>query len=94
MKPEEVNENYLHKRVRELGGEHRRIKWLGHDKSPDDLVSLPGRFPFLVEVKAPGVKFPHNAHERAQAREHERLRRMGFKVFVVSSFEEIDEVLR
>lgn len=94
MKPEAIIENYLHKRVRELGGKHRRMKFIGHDKAPDDLIAIPGRFPFFVECKAPGVKFPHNAHERAQAREHERLRRMGFKVFVASSFEEIEEILK
>ena len=93
-KPEDIIEDYLHKRVRELHGHHRRVKFPGRDGAPDDLISIPLRFPFFVECKAPGVKFPHNAHERKQEREHKRLRRMGFKVFVVSSFAEVDEVLK
>jgi hypothetical protein len=51
---------------------------------------------FFVELKAddlPG-EFPRDAHERAQHREHERMRRFGLVVHVVQSLADLDEVLR
>jgi hypothetical protein len=93
-------ENYLVERVKALGGEVRKVKWIGRTGAPDRLVMLPGggvrglsqetRKPatIWVELKAPGEKAkPH------QAREHERMRRMGQRVEVVDSFEQVDEVL-
>lgn len=102
-------EAQLVKRVGELGGEVRKVKWIGRVGAPDRLVMLPPRCPRLVdgkvidhngpiwvELKAPGkaATFPRNAHERAQHREHERMRRVGQRVEVVDSFEQIEELLR
>lgn len=49
-----------------------------------------------IELKAPGgaATFPKNAHERAQHREHERMRKMGQRVEVVDSYERIEEILK
>lgn len=47
---------------------------------PDRIVLLPGKRMEFVEVKAPG-KEPTSG----QLREHERLIRLGFSVFVVDS---------
>jgi len=92
-------EQYLVKRVNELGGEVRKVKWIGRRGAPDRLVMLPGDFgrfgedsapsrTIWVELKAPGEKAkPH------QVREHERMRRMGQHVVVVDSIEGVDEVL-
>lgn len=102
-------EKYLVKRVKELGGEVRKVKWLGRNSAPDRLAMLPQR-PALInrfgdsaspdrtiwfEVKAPGLaaSFPLGAHEQAQHREHERMRKMGQRVEVVDSYERVDEVL-
>lgn len=49
---------------------------------PDRLVLLPGADIFFVETKAPG-KLPTDA----QLREHERIRALGFRVFVMDSKE-------
>lgn len=117
MRESEI-ETYLVKRVNELGGEVRKVKWIGRRGAPDRLVMLPGfklrhesennteAAAYLqnmqerlaatmglgrtiwVELKAPGEKAkPH------QAREHERMRRMGQCVVVVDSMEGVDEVL-
>jgi hypothetical protein len=48
-----------------------------------------------VELKAPGklATFPKGAHEEAQHREHDRMRKMGQHVVVIDSKEGVDEVL-
>ena len=84
---ENVIEKYLHNRVRALGGDYRRVSWIGRNAASDDLILLPGRH-LLVECKRPGKQATP-----AQAREHDRLRAAGFEVHVVSTFAEIDEIL-
>lgn len=95
-------EAYLVKRVKALGGEVRKVKWIGRRGAPDRLVMLPTRMdpPALrcpktllaatiwVELKATGVEpEPH------QVREHARMRRMGQRVVVIDSLQGVDEVL-
>lgn len=89
-------EKYLVKRVKELGGECRKIQFIGRPGAPDRLVMLPPEFKFdlptdttiWVELKAPDKKAePH------QLREHERMRKMGQRVAVIDSLAGVDEVL-
>lgn len=100
-------EKRLVKRVGELGGEVRKVQWVGRRSAPDRLVMLPPDYmkfeddeprptTIWVELKAPGgaATFPKNAHEKAQHREHERMRQMGQRVVVVDSYEQIEEVLK
>lgn len=103
MKERDI-ERYLVKRVKELGGEVRKVQWIGRSGAPDRLVMLPIRFPaparwtgtIWVELKNPDAikTFPANAHERAQAREHERMRKMGQRVAVIGMIEQVEELLR
>lgn len=90
-------EDYLVKRVREMGGEVRKVKWLGRNGAPDRLVMLKGihNHAIWVELKAEGLTalFPHTPHERQQHREHERMRAMGQRVVVIDSLKGVDEVL-
>jgi hypothetical protein len=91
--------------VKSLGGEVRKVVWVGRKNAPDRLVMLPEiRFgggttvpaqTVWVELKNPKtiVTFPANAHERAQAREHERMRRLGQRVEVIGTIEQIEELL-
>lgn len=92
MTPEGKVEAHLKRRVKELGGEVRKLGWIGRANAPDRLVLLPSRvwgspedFHPLVELKAPGVK-----PSAAQLREHERLRNAGFTVLVLDSVEAVD----
>lgn len=80
-------EKYLVKCVKELGGEVRKVKWIGRHSAPDRLVMLPARSTW-VELKAPG-KGP----TAAQAREHKRMRDLGQHVEVINSFEGVDALL-
>lgn len=105
---ESTVEEYLVKRVKQLGGEIRKVKWVARDAAPDRLVMLPSLptevdgiafeaspFSFYVELKAEGLaaKFPHNEHERAQKREHDRMRAFGLRVEVIDSKQQIDELI-
>lgn len=92
-------EAHLVKRVKQLGGEVRKVQWVGRRGAPDRLVMLPaeydkqGRcFPWQsvwVELKAPGVEA-----EPYQLREHDRMRKMGQRVVVIDSVEGVEELLR
>jgi len=97
---ESVIEAYLVKRVKEVGGECRKLKWIGRNGAPDRLVMLPPvkvgeNSTIWVELKAEGLAalFPHTPHERQQAREHARMRDMGQHVVVIDSFAGVDELL-
>lgn len=97
-------EAYLVKRVKELGGEVRKVRWVGHRGAPDRIVMLPSRdaegpdefgFPMTygpmtlwVELKAPGKK-----PEPHQLREHKRLRAMNQRVAVIDSIEGVERML-
>ncbi|CAB5162377.1 VRR-NUC domain containing protein [uncultured Caudovirales phage] len=97
---ESTIEKYLVKRVKELGGEVRKVKWIGRRGAPDRFVMLPitkTRTPtplriithaIWIELKAPGEKA-----KPYQAREHERMRAMGQRIEVVDSIERVEEVL-
>ena len=88
-------EKHLVKRVKALGGEVRKVQWIGRRGAPDRLVMLPApagpgawMAPIWVELKAPGVK-----PEAYQLREHQRMRAMGQRVVVIDSLESVEELL-
>jgi hypothetical protein len=95
MRESEI-EKYLVKRVKALGGEVRKVKWIGRRGAPDRAVMLPARMcePYWtqrvvwVELKATGkVPEPH------QLREHERMRAVSQIVVVIDSIEGVDALL-
>lgn len=88
-------EKYLSRRVKELGGECRKVQWIGRRGAPDRLVMLPAdayvddqHCCIWVELKAPGVK-----PEAYQVREHNRMRAMGQRVVVIDSIKGVEELL-
>ena len=87
MKEIEI-EDYLVERVKEIGGEIRKVKWIGRRGAPDRCVMVEG-ITFWVELKRPGAKpQPH------QVREHERMRRAGQNVEIIDSFESVDVLIK
>jgi hypothetical protein len=85
-------EAYLRRRVTDTGGNIRKVKWLDRRGAPDRLCWWPyegKRRDAFVETKPTGGEpEPH------QVREHERLRKAGFRVFVIDSLEGVDEFVR
>ena len=86
MRESEI-ERYLVRRVKELGGEIRKVKWIGRRGAPDRRVMLPG-FCCWVELKATGKR-----PELYQAREHDRMVRMGETVAIIDSCAGVDRFL-
>jgi len=81
-------ESYLYGEIKGLGGFAYKFSSPNRRNVPDRLVLLPFRFCFFVECKATGKKATP-----AQLREHERLRRLGFPVYVVDSKPAVDAML-
>lgn len=89
-KPEGKVEEYLKKRVHETRGELRKVRWLCRNGGPDRLVWWGFPRAAFVEVKAPGEDVDWRT---PQGREIRRLRQDGWLVFVVSSKEQVDEMV-
>lgn len=83
-------EIYLVRRVKELKGETRKIRWLDRRGAPDRLVWIPSWiFPKMPEIKRPGKGL-----EDHQKREHKRLKKMGINCCKLDSLEAVDRFLR
>ncbi|MBU3810680.1 MAG: VRR-NUC domain-containing protein [Candidatus Niameybacter stercoravium] len=80
-------EQYLTKKVKSIGG--LSLKLTALIGIPDRLVLLPGGICIFVELKAPG-----ESPRRIQLKRMQQLRVLGFKVYVVDSYERVDEVMR
>jgi hypothetical protein len=85
---------YLIKQVKALGGEVRKVAWIGRRNAPDLYVMLPPGLlipNFWAEAKRPGYRM--DPHVDAQIREHERMQALCETVRVLDSFEAVDAAL-
>ena len=80
-------EKYFVAEVQRLGGEVRKLKWIGRANAPDRVVLLHGVY--FVELKRPGEK-----PRPAQAREFARMACQGVPVHVLSTFDEVNEFVK
>lgn len=83
-------ENYLRRRVKEEGGQIRKVRWLCRRGAPDDLIWWPGPRVAFVECKAPGERVDPRS---PQGREITRLRDDGWTVYVVDNHEGVDAAI-
>ena len=91
MKNEKQIEQKLVTETRKKGGLAVKVKFVspGYAGMPDRLVLLPGGKLAFVEVKAPGKK-----PRMLQVKRHEKLRELGFQVFVLDATEDIPGLLQ
>ena len=87
---EESVESYLVCRVKERGGEARKLVDLGRKGFPDRTCMFDNRHVFYVETKPP------KGHEVYpwQARQHTKLRAMGYNVYVARTRGEVDRIMQ
>jgi hypothetical protein len=81
-------EDYLVEQAKAIGGEVRKLRWIGRNGAPDRVIMFEGKT-IWVELKRPGTKRA-NPH---QIREHERMRRAGQTVVLIDSFEGVDKLI-
>jgi hypothetical protein len=81
-------EDYLVEQAKAIGGEVRKLRWIGRNGAPDRVIMFEGKT-IWVELKRPGTKRA-NPH---QIREHERMRRAGQTVVMIDSFEGVDKLI-
>lgn len=89
-RPEASVEDYLRKRVKEKGGQYRKVSWPGRRGAPDQLIWFEFPRVALVECKAPGEEVDWRS---LQGREIRRMREAGWPVHVVASRSEVDAVI-
>jgi len=85
---EKTIEKYLVQQVKSVGG--LALKWVspGHAGVPDRIVFFPGGCVVLVELKAPGKK-----PTPLQTKIHENLKKLGAKVDVIDSMDEVKKFI-
>ena len=81
-------ERKLVARTKAMGGIAPKFTSPGFDGMPDRLILLPGGRMAFAELKAPGKK-PRPLQEAR----HRLFRRLGLKVYVIDSMEQIGSVL-
>lgn len=85
---EEKVEAYLVKRVKDEGGVAEKFVSPSRRAVPDRICSYPDEHVFYAECKATGKKATPE-----QERDHERRRALGFRVYVVDSYDAVDRML-
>lgn len=76
-------EEYFTERLKAVGAEVRKMKWIGRNHAQDRFVAFNGVW--LVELKRPG-----KTERPGQERERKRLEAHGVRCFVCSTLEEVD----
>jgi len=84
MDSEKLIEKTLNAEVKSLGGWSLKLLCQFVTGLPDRLVLLPGGIIFFAELKSTGKK-----PTAVQRLVHEKLRRLGFRVYVIDSLEQL-----
>lgn len=80
-------ENKLKIKIENIGGKCLKFVSPGTAGVPDRICLFPGGKVFFVETKAPGKK-----PRPLQKKRHEELKRMGFKVYIADTEDDINEI--
>lgn len=82
-------EAHLRKRVKERGGEHRKVTYQGRNGALDDWCFFPGGLLLIVECK----RLNRTSLDPLQEVEMEWLTKMGFTARFANSIESVDEII-
>lgn len=86
MREKEIEKNLV-KGVKRMGGICPKFVSPGFDGMPDRIALFPGGKAVFIEVKANGKK-----PKALQRSRHRLLLRLGFKVYVIDSKEDIEKI--
>jgi hypothetical protein len=82
-------EIYFKKQVAAVGGWAIKFIPISLSGFPDRIVLMPGARVYFVELKRPGKK-----PRKLQIVIHDKLRKYGFKVFVIDSLELVQQFIK
>lgn len=88
MQTEKSIEQYLVRCIKLLGGICIKLQNTGYNGIPDRLVLVDGKSIF-VEMKAPDGRL-----SEVQKARHKQLKQLGFEVFVLWSYDQVDWFLQ
>lgn len=82
-------ETLLKRKIEKLGG--LCIKFISPSMAgvPDRIILLPKGKIYFAELKAPGEKL-----RPLQIKRKEQIEKLGFKIYVIDSYEKVDEFLK
>lgn len=83
-------ENYLRRRVREEGGQIRKLRWIGRRGAPDNMIWWSGGRLAFVECKAAGEEIDPRS---IQGREFRRMEEAGLPVFRARSEADVEMII-
>lgn len=86
---EKFIERELVLRLKKVGVESIKFEVLGKRGMPDRIILIPGGRVVFAEVKSPGEKL-----RPLQEKRKRELENLGFKVYVINSKTEIDELVK
>lgn len=89
MESEKNIEKYLVGKVNEMGGMCIKIPAIHHAGIPDRLILIPMGIIFFAEIKT-----TKNKPRKLQLLVHRKLRKIGFRVEVIDTTQQIREILR
>jgi len=82
-------ESYLRKEVKKAGGACRKFVSPGRRHVPDNIALWSVAIAEFVECKDKG-----RGARAGQKREHARLKKLGFRVFLIDTKEKVDQYIR
>lgn len=88
MTSEKALEAKLYKEVKNLGGLCIKLVCIHFIGLPDRLGLLPGGYLFFAEIKTSGKK-----PTKIQIKIHNKIKALGFKVYIVDSLESLNTIL-
>lgn len=89
MQLEKDVESYLRNKVKKQGGRCIKLSSQHEEGLPDRLILMPGGKVFFVETKRKGGKLAP-----MQILQHRSLRKLGFRVYIPYTKDEVDTLLK
>jgi hypothetical protein len=89
MTPAGRLQDHLKHVVQKSGGQYRKVRWEGRNGCPDSFVWRTWPCAAFIEIKADNDRV-----SKVQQHEIQRMQNYGIPVFIASSKEEIDEIVK